>query len=145
MIEHRHPMTLPLWRSMSSLNLMLPKEERRAMLLRLFNDDSPLVDHSEERRMAIKDAKAAAASSTAQADEETVEDDDQDGGVKLNADGDVDMEDSNAAATVIGTEEDVLAKEDALKAQQQVDADEEQKIAAAPEREGETDEFNTTV
>ena len=28
---------------------MLPKEDRRAMLLRLYNDDSPLLDHSKER------------------------------------------------------------------------------------------------
>lgn len=35
-------MVLPLWRSLHSLNLMLPKEERRAMLLRLFNDSTPL-------------------------------------------------------------------------------------------------------
>ena len=42
-------MVLPLWRSRSSLNLMLPKEERRAMLLRLFNDDTPLQDHSKDR------------------------------------------------------------------------------------------------
>ncbi len=41
--------TLPLWRSLHSLNLMLPKEDRKAMLLRLFNDDSPLMDHSKER------------------------------------------------------------------------------------------------
>ena len=42
-------MILPLWRSLHSLNLMLPKEERRAMLLRLYNDDSPLLGHSKER------------------------------------------------------------------------------------------------
>jgi multisite-specific tRNA:(cytosine-C5)-methyltransferase len=36
---------------MQSLNLMLPKEERKAMLLRLFNDDSPLIDHNKERNM----------------------------------------------------------------------------------------------
>ncbi len=28
---------------------MLPKEDRKAMLLRLFNDDSPLTDHSKDR------------------------------------------------------------------------------------------------
>ena len=28
---------------------MLPKEDRRAMLLRLYNDDSPLTDHSKDR------------------------------------------------------------------------------------------------
>ncbi|KAJ5578416.1 uncharacterized protein N7459_007380 [Penicillium hispanicum] len=37
-------MVLPLWRSLHSLNLMLPKEDRRAMLLRIFNDDTPLVN-----------------------------------------------------------------------------------------------------
>lgn len=42
-------MVLPLWRSLHSLNLMLPKEERRAMLLRLFDDSEPLVDSSKER------------------------------------------------------------------------------------------------
>ena len=28
---------------------MLPKEDRKALLLRLYNDSSPLVDHSKER------------------------------------------------------------------------------------------------
>lgn len=42
-------MVLPLWRSLHSLNLMLPKEDRKAMLLRLYNDDSPLMDHSKDR------------------------------------------------------------------------------------------------
>ena len=44
-----HQMVLPLWRSLHSLNLMLPKEDRRAMLLRLFNDDTPLKDSSKDR------------------------------------------------------------------------------------------------
>jgi multisite-specific tRNA:(cytosine-C5)-methyltransferase len=39
-------MVLPLWKSHQSLNLMLPKEERKALLLRLFNDDTPLVNNS---------------------------------------------------------------------------------------------------
>lgn len=39
-------MVFPLWKSITSLNLMLPKEDRRAMLLRLFNDDTPLVNLS---------------------------------------------------------------------------------------------------
>ena len=49
-------MVLPLWRSLHSLNLMLPKEDRRAMLLRLFNEDTPLMDRSKDR--FHKDAKA---------------------------------------------------------------------------------------
>ncbi|KAI4115751.1 MAG: hypothetical protein LQ345_003705 [Seirophora villosa] len=40
---------LPLWRSLHSLNLMLPKEDRKAMLLRLFNEIIPLQDHSKDR------------------------------------------------------------------------------------------------
>ena len=55
-------MVLPLWRSLHSLNLMLPKEDRRAMLLRLFNEDTPLMDHSKDR--FHKDAKAQTNAST---------------------------------------------------------------------------------
>ena len=44
-------MILPLWRSLHSLNLMLPKEDRKAMLLRLYNEDTPLMDHSKDRFM----------------------------------------------------------------------------------------------
>ena len=39
-------LVMPLWRGIGSLNLMLPKEDRKAMLLRLYNDNSELVDHS---------------------------------------------------------------------------------------------------
>ncbi|KAI9674220.1 MAG: hypothetical protein M1817_002038 [Caeruleum heppii] len=39
----RERMTLPLWKSFHSLNLMLPKEDRQAMLLRLYNDETPLI------------------------------------------------------------------------------------------------------
>ena len=46
------PMALPLWKSFHSLNLMLPKEDRAAMLLRIFNDTTPLVNNS------LKDSKA---------------------------------------------------------------------------------------
>ncbi|OOF95366.1 hypothetical protein ASPCADRAFT_207840 [Aspergillus carbonarius ITEM 5010] len=42
--------TLPLWRSLHSVNLMLPKEDRRAMLQRLFNDDTPLVNTTQKRQ-----------------------------------------------------------------------------------------------
>lgn len=41
-------MVLPLWRSLHSLNLMLPKEERRAMLLRIFNDSTPLINTTQK-------------------------------------------------------------------------------------------------
>lgn len=48
------PLVLPLWRSLHSLNLMLPKEERRAMLLRLFDDGEPLLDSSRDQRLNKK-------------------------------------------------------------------------------------------
>jgi multisite-specific tRNA:(cytosine-C5)-methyltransferase len=37
-------MVFPLWKSIQSVNLMLPKEERKALLLRLFNDESDLIN-----------------------------------------------------------------------------------------------------
>ena len=40
-------MIFPLWKSLHSLNLMLPKEDRKALLLRLFNDDTPLINLSQ--------------------------------------------------------------------------------------------------
>ena len=49
MTDHSERMVFPLWRSLSSLNLMLPKEDRKAMLLRLYNEDIPLMDHSKDR------------------------------------------------------------------------------------------------
>lgn len=51
-------MILPLWRSLYSLNLMLPKEERRAMLLRIFNDETPLVNTTQKRDAAVAAAQA---------------------------------------------------------------------------------------
>lgn len=42
--EFSERMALPLWKSIHSLNLMLPKEDRSAMLLRIFNDTSPLLN-----------------------------------------------------------------------------------------------------
>lgn len=46
-------MALPLWKSFHSLNLMLPKEDRSAMLLRIYNDTTPLVN------VMLKDKKGA--------------------------------------------------------------------------------------
>ncbi|KAL8758707.1 MAG: hypothetical protein Q9199_001284 [Rusavskia elegans] len=47
---------LPLWRSLHSLNLMLPKEDRKAMLLRLYNEIVPLQDSSKARLDRKRDA-----------------------------------------------------------------------------------------
>lgn len=124
---------------------MLPKEERRAMLLRLFQDESPLIDHSQQNQRAPRPAADPTIASTSAP--ETIIDDE--GGVKLNADVDEDMEDADATAPVgatgVGTEADAMATEDALRAEQQDIADADQAVGAAPERKGEDDEFNTTV
>lgn len=50
-------MVFPLWKSLHSLNLMLPKEERKALLLRLFNDETPLVNLTQKQKNATS-AKA---------------------------------------------------------------------------------------
>lgn len=52
-------MVMPLWRSMHSLNLMLAKEDRTAMLLRIFNDSTPLVNHSNDKKLGTKRPEAA--------------------------------------------------------------------------------------
>jgi len=131
---------------MASLNLMLPKEERKAMLLRLYNDDTPLIDHSQERRNAKEIAATDQLSGDKVATADSTEDT-EDGGVRLDAEmeGDTDMADASAPSGAVGTEEDVLAKEDRLLAAQEAAADEGSKVAAAPEREGEDDVFNKTV
>lgn len=51
---------LPLWRSMHSLNLMLAKEDRTAMLLRIFNDTTPLVNNHNGSSKMGKPPPAAA-------------------------------------------------------------------------------------
>ena len=116
------------------------------MLLRLFKDESPLIDHSQQPNRKNAAPAAAAEAGATDAQPETVVD--SDGGVALN-DVDADMEDADATAAVgdagVATEEQGMTTEDALRAQQQVVADEDQAVAAAPEREGETDEVNTTV
>lgn len=53
---------LPLWRSLHSLNLMLAKEDRTAMLLRIFNENVPLVNnhHPANRAEKVEEAIDAA-------------------------------------------------------------------------------------
>ncbi|KAI3331557.1 S-adenosyl-L-methionine-dependent methyltransferase [Xylariaceae sp. AK1471] len=44
--EFSERVVLPLWKSYQSLNLMLPKEDRAAMMVRLFNDTSPVINRT---------------------------------------------------------------------------------------------------
>ena len=48
--EFTERMALPLWKSIQSLNLMLPKEDRAAMLLRIFNDTTPLINNTLQKQ-----------------------------------------------------------------------------------------------
>lgn len=125
---------------------MLPKEERRAMLLRLYNDETPLIDHSQTRRNNLaSDTPTNGGANVDGAEPETLVD--ENGGVQLNADVDEDIQDADATAPIgeTGVEADSMMAEDRLRAEQQVVADEDAAVAAAPERKGESDEFNTTV
>ncbi|KKZ64296.1 hypothetical protein EMCG_09728 [[Emmonsia] crescens] len=74
----RERMVLPLWRSMYSLNLMLPKEERRAMLLRLYDDDTPLVNTTQKRKLeaaaATPDQTSDAMDAATNGQDETIAD-----------------------------------------------------------------------
>jgi multisite-specific tRNA:(cytosine-C5)-methyltransferase len=65
-------MVLPLWRSLHSVNLMLPKEERRAMLLRIFNDDTPLINITQKRADTNTPSSATPAAASIEAEEEAV-------------------------------------------------------------------------
>nr|POE68851.1 multisite-specific trna:(cytosine-c(5))-methyltransferase trm4a [Quercus suber] len=70
-----HEFTLPLWRSLHSLNLMLPKEDRKAMILRIFDEDIELVNHSAEGKKAaeVRSGAAGNGSVSAQADAEATQ------------------------------------------------------------------------
>jgi NADH dehydrogenase/NADH:ubiquinone oxidoreductase subunit G len=58
-------MVLPIWKSLYSLNLMLPKEDRKAMLLRMFNDETPLQDSSKDRFKKVQETEEESFTSAA--------------------------------------------------------------------------------
>ncbi|CCF47780.1 NOL1/NOP2/sun family protein [Colletotrichum higginsianum] len=67
-------MALPLWKSIHSLNLMLPKEDRTAMLLRIFNDTTPLINNSLQKQRQIDEAaRVKAAGEASAAEKENVD------------------------------------------------------------------------
>ncbi|KAK7754066.1 tRNA (cytosine-5-)-methyltransferase ncl1 [Diatrype stigma] len=82
-------MVLPLWKSFHSLNLMLPKEDRSATLLRIFNDTSPVINQS------LKEAAAKKAAQTAKA--------------AVMQDEDAAVQEEAAAADGVGAEDEVMA------------------------------------
>ena len=93
---------------------MLPKEDRKAMLLRLYDDETPLMDHSKDRFKKAKDSEDEAAAEVngrakMEAEAEDLElDDEEDGGVRLPS-GELELEAQMEAdlATGVKDEEDV--------------------------------------
>ncbi|EON69425.1 hypothetical protein W97_08685 [Coniosporium apollinis CBS 100218] len=148
-------LVLPLWRSISSLNLMLPKEDRKAMLLRLYNDDSPLVDNSKNRFKQQETSRDISRSSTAgtplpesgiaEATDEPETIIDKDGGVVFNTAMDSDVEETTTGigGKGIGPEHKAMEAEDRMKADAQNKADNTREIA--PGVTDEEDVFNKGV
>ncbi|KAF2642736.1 S-adenosyl-L-methionine-dependent methyltransferase [Massarina eburnea CBS 473.64] len=93
-------MVLPLWRHPGSANLMVDKDDRKAMLLRLFNEKNPeIINHvadqakakaakeaakeEEEEHEQTKEATEEATEEAVEAVEAVDENDDADGDVKM--------------------------------------------------------------
>ena len=80
---------------------MLPKEERKAMLLRLYNEDTPLMDHSKDRFLGKTNGSDEPEEKTKTDDaldyeikvenEKEGESDSEDGGIKLDPGTDIEM------------------------------------------------------
>ena len=128
--DERH--VLPLWRGHGSVNLMLPKDDRKALLLRFFSEsDAELIDHSNTKsqgwgfkqpksqriqrdKREARDAKnRVPAENEMKLDvEDESEDDDEEGGVKLDSEGPrLPAEDTMKTAEATGGESGVLAVE----------------------------------
>jgi len=126
-------MVLPLWRSLHSLNLMLPKEDRRAMLLRLYNDDSPLMDHSKDRFNNQQNGDV----DTPQNGDHTSSD------MEVKDELTVEGEEEVAAAGIPSTEE--VAEQIEDEAYAKVEHERKTEVEVAPGVTDEEDVFNTTV
>ncbi|KAI1430373.1 NOL1/NOP2/sun family protein [Xylaria sp. FL1777] len=92
--EFSERMVLPLWKSFHSLNLMLPKEDRAAMMLRLFNDTSPVINRT-LKESAKLEAETAGSDVKDELEEEEVETEAKNG-VKAEDPGDATMHDGDA-------------------------------------------------
>ncbi|GIZ42615.1 hypothetical protein CKM354_000587500 [Cercospora kikuchii] len=156
--EFSDNLTLPLWRSKASVNLMLPKEDRRAMLLRIYNEDVELINHSDPKQNGGKDVKrepkaestgsipaqdvaeeTKARMKNVDVDEETI------GGVPVDQASAVPLTDAGITAL----EQDLETARDHIEVKRlEVLEDEDRKIAEAmPERAGDLDgdDYNKTV
>jgi multisite-specific tRNA:(cytosine-C5)-methyltransferase len=75
-------MVLPLWRHPGSANLMIDKDDRKAMLLRLFDEkDVDIINHVIDKAKAAQAAEEDAAASKTEG--EDAMDVDENGGVAV--------------------------------------------------------------
>ncbi len=94
-------MALPLWKSFQSLNLMLPKEDRSAMLLRIYNDTTPLINMGIQKGKKEEGKKEGEGEGDAEMkDAEAVEvvEDEEEGGAKLEEDAEAEVVPEEASA-----------------------------------------------
>lgn len=136
--EFSETITLPLWRSIASLNLMLPKEDRRAMLLRIYNEDVELINHSDPKSKGYKGSRPAE-DDAKELEKKIAEDDGSEGVATVGA--------APTEVDAMAAEQDNLAAEDRTEQVKLEDLeDENRKVAEAmPEREHEGDEANKTI
>ncbi|EED22293.1 methyltransferase (Ncl1), putative [Talaromyces stipitatus ATCC 10500] len=130
----RERMVIPLWRSMYSVNLMLPKEDRRAMLLRLFNDSEPVVHTQVKKGPVVGDGEA----DSSEMSEAVVGD-----AVTATADPEMVYDEIVKDIPTGKTEEDIIKTENLLRGEEQEDLMAKRETY---QRDGdEEDRFNTTV
>ncbi|KAI0392040.1 S-adenosyl-L-methionine-dependent methyltransferase [Xylariaceae sp. FL0594] len=92
--EFSERMVLPLWKSFHSLNLMLPKEDRSAMMVRLFNDSSPVINRTLKESAKLEEGKKKTGDTDAAAVDDVLE---------------VEVEDDDDNSAAVAGDEDVAA------------------------------------
>lgn len=84
-------MVLPLWRHPGSANLMVDKDDRKAMLLRLFNEkDTEIINHVAEKAKAEKESREEAEAKALAGEGEDVD-------IDVDVDVDEDMKEGDAS------------------------------------------------
>jgi multisite-specific tRNA:(cytosine-C5)-methyltransferase len=124
---------------MYSVNLMLPKEDRRAMLLRLFNDETPVI-HPPKFRAEETPTTDLTSDSQPESKEKSVAE-----AAAATADSEMTYAqiEEDIPPPVAKTEEDVIKAENIVRGQEQEDL---MSARETYQRDGdEEDRFNTTV
>ncbi|KXT16359.1 hypothetical protein AC579_5570 [Pseudocercospora musae] len=129
--EFKEPLTLPLWRSKASVNLMLPKEERRAMLLRIYNEDVELINHSDPKQNGGREFKREAKEAKGCSSGEAVAEEAQRQMEKAGAgDQEVSQANGDSISDAMALEEDTVAAEGSVASKRlEVLEDEDGKVA----------------